>query len=193
MRLLRINTGSPYLELMERTNLEAFPEEERLPMAVQTEMCDSGELDLWAICEGDAYRGFTSVYKGTRCVYVFFLAIDSSCRASGCGTQALRLIREAYPQKQVVLDIEPLDPKAENAAQRSRRKGFYLRNGFRESGWLFKYCGMSFEVLWCGGDAFDRDAYWSLIGNIARSVEAQGYRGFNPSLERLPVDPEAID
>lgn len=185
MKLVKINSGSAYLELMERTNLEAFPEEERLPMSVQADMCDSGELDLWAICEGEEYRGFTSVYRGPRTVYVFFLAVDSSCRASGCGTQALRLIRETYPQKQVVLDIEPLDPKAENAAQRFRRKGFYLRNGFRESGWLFKYCGMTFEVLWYGGAAFDKEAYWSLIADIARSVEDRGYRGFNPSLERI--------
>ncbi len=194
MKLVKINTGSPYLELMERTNLEAFPEEERLPMSVQADMCDSGELDLLAICDdGDEYRGFTSVYKGSRIAYVFFLAVDSSCRASGCGTQALRLIRETYPQKQIVLDIEPLDPEAENAAQRSRRRGFYLRNGFRGSGWLFKYCGMSFEVLWCGGEAFDKDAYWSLIGDIGRSVEDRGYSGFDPSLERLPANPEAVD
>ncbi len=185
MKLVKVNTGSPYLELMERTNLEAFPEEERLPISDQVAMCDSGELDLWAICEGEDYRGFTSVYRGDRIVYVFFLAVDSSCRASGCGTQALRLIRENYPQKQVVLDIEPLDPEAENAAQRSRRKGFYLRNAFSESGWLFKYCGMTFEVLWCGGDAFDREAYWSLVGDIASSVEKRGYRGFDPSLERI--------
>ncbi len=193
MRLVKAGAGSPYLGMIERTNLEAFPPEEQLPAAVQADMCSRGELDLWALCEGDSYRGFTSVYKGERSVYVFFLAVDSTSRASGCGTQALQLIRETYPGKQVVLDIEPLDPYAENAAQRVRRKGFYLRNAFHESGWLFKYCGMSFEVLWCGGGAFDKDAYWSLIQDIARSVEAQGYKGFNPSLERLSQDLEAID
>lgn len=193
MILVKAGTDSPYLEMIERTNLEAFPPEERLPAAVQAAMCDKGELDLWAICEGESYIGFTSVYKGGKTVYVFFLAIDSSCRSSGCGTRALGMIHEAYPQRQVVLDIEPLDPDAENAAQRSRRKGFYLRNAFHESGWLFKYCNMAFEVLWCGGDAFDRDSYWSLIQDIAVSVEAQGYRGFDPSMERLPGNPEAVD
>lgn len=193
MRLVKAGAGSPYLEMIERTNLEAFPPEERLPAVVQADMCSRGELDLWALCEGDSYRGFTSVYKGDRSVYVFFLAVDSSCRASGCGTQALQLIRETYPGRQVVLDIEPLDPYAENAAQRVRRKGFYLRNAFRESGWLFKYCGMSFEVLWSGGTSFDKDAYWSLVQIIALSVEAQGYKGFNPSLEKLSDEPEAID
>mgnify|MGYP004619895653 CR=1 FL=1 len=193
MRLVKAGTGSPYLDMIGRTNLEAFPPEEQLPVEVQADMCDKGELDLWALCEGDSYRGFTSVYKGERSVYVFFLAIDSSCRAVGCGTGALKLIRGAYPGRQVVLDIEPLDPQVKNAAQRVRRKGFYLRNAFHESGWLFKYCGMSFEVLWSGGGSFDRDAYWSLIQDIARSVEAQGYKGFNPSLEKLSDKPETVD
>lgn len=193
MRLVKAGTGSPYLKMIESTNLEAFPPEEQLPATVQADMCDKGELDLWALCEGDSYRGFTSVYKGEKSVYVFFLAVDSSFRAAGCGTRALRLIRDAYPGRQVVLDIEPLDPHAENAAQRSSRKGFYLRNAFRESGWLFKYCGMAFEVLWSGGASFDKEAYWTLVQNIARSVEARGYRGFNPSLERLSDKPEAVD
>ena len=143
-------------------------------------------------------------------MYVFFLAIDPAWRSHGYGAAVLDELRKRYAGRQLVLDIEPLDSAAPNYEQRLRRKNFYLRNGFRESGCFFKYCGMCFEVLYDGapctgtpctdapcGDAlrsdaphtdaahpvFDRGSYLAMLEDIKRLVEDCGFTGFEPRVE----------
>ena len=44
-------------------------------------------------------------------------------------------LRTLYPNTSQVLEIEPLDPKAENYEQRLARLSFYERNGFHKVGY----------------------------------------------------------
>lgn len=59
---------------------------------------------------------------------------------------------ETYPELQLVLDFEVIDENAENNAQRVRRKNFYLRNGFHETGNYTMLRDERFEVVCNGGE-----------------------------------------
>jgi hypothetical protein len=67
-----------------------------------------------------------------------------------------------FSDKQVVLDIEELDPFVENYAQRVRRKSFYLRSGFHETGRYTMFNGKRFEVL-CNGGPLDTERFLDLV------------------------------
>lgn len=184
MEFRKIYRDSPDFSRVDILNLEAFPVEERLPSSLMASLCEEGELDLLGVYDGDLFVGFCCVMPGEEMSYVFFLAVDGSARSKGYGTIVLDMLRQRYPSGQIVLDIEPLVPECDNLEQRKRRKGFYLRNGFSASGWFFKYCGLCFELMFAGGETFDREAYMRLLDRISVMVVKSGFTGFDPVVEK---------
>ncbi len=150
MDFLNIVPGGVGFKETHRLNMDAFPDEERLDTELLAQLSEQGRLELLGVYDNGNYIGFTVIFHSERSVYVFFLAIDPAWRSHGYGAAVLDELRKRYAGRQLVLDIEPLDSAASNYEQRLRRKNFYLRNGFRESGCFFKYCGMCFEVLYDG-------------------------------------------
>ena len=155
MDFLNIVPGGVGFKETHRLNMDAFPDEERLDTELLAQLSEQGRLELLGIYDNGNYIGFTVIFHSERSVYVFFLAIDPAWRSHGYGAAVLDELRKRYAGRQLVLDIEPLDSAAPNYEQRLRRKNFYLRNGFRESGCFFKYCGMCFEVLYDGAPCTD--------------------------------------
>lgn len=100
--------------------------------------------------------------KNTECGYICYLAIDSHTRSKGYGSAAIQKILEVYLELQLVLDFEVIDENAENNEQRIRRKNFYLRNGFHETGNYTMLRGNRFEVV-CNGDKLNKTAMKDLL------------------------------
>lgn len=186
MYLKRVTSSDPDIAFLKKVNEEAFPPEEQLPMDMQLSLSDKGLLDVLSMYEGEDFVGFTTVLSREGRAYVFLLAIEESFRGKGYGSKALELISERYPFGQLVLDIEPTDPTAENYTQRVRRKKFYLSCGLKESGYVLKYCGMEFEVLYFDrGVGFSLDLYQKTISDIAEIVSLCGYVGkFYPTVTK---------
>ena len=65
-----------------------------------------------------------------------------------------------------------LDNTADNNKQRIKRKEFYLRNGYKETGLFLSYLGVDYEVM-CMDDEFHVEEFKELMKTI--QVE-----GFNP-------------
>ena len=76
-----------------------------------------------------------------------YFAIAPEHRNGGYGSRSLALLLKRFRGKKYIFEIEMQDPSAENAADRKRRKAFYLRNGLKET-WLFaNVYGTDFEIL----------------------------------------------
>lgn len=186
MEFRRILPGSPDIPLMDEVNLEAFPPEELMSTEMQMELAAKGSLEVWAVYDGLTFVGFTTVYPHTRLAYVFFLAVSSKTRSHGYGSRILSMLREQYSGKRIVLDIEPLDPGAPNYDIRVRRKQFYLRNGFHESGWLLKYLGLSFEVLYAEAPGeFRIGDYEEMMDGIREMIHSCGFDVFKPEISPI--------
>ena len=76
-----------------------------------------------------------------------YFAIAPEHRNGGYGSRSLALLLERFRGKKYIFEIEMQDPSAENAADRKRRKAFYLRNGLKETGLFAKVYGTDFEML----------------------------------------------
>ena len=110
--------------------------------------CRSADnFDFFALTDGDAFVGFMVVQTHKDLAYLFFLAIDPSCRAKGYGSRAVETLRALYPGKTQVVDFEMLDSEAPNNEQRIKRRQFYLRNGYKETGLFLSYLGVDYEVF----------------------------------------------
>ena len=59
----------------------------------------------------------------------------------------MKKIIASYPDLLIILDFEEIDANAENNNQRIRRKNFYLKNGFYETGFYTLLGEIRFEVV----------------------------------------------
>ena len=115
------------LALLEKIYMASFPEEERRPWAQvcnpEKEACPR----LYAILSDGKIAGLVTLWRFDRFAYVEHLAIDSSLRGSGIGSETIKLIIEEINSQPLVVEIEP--PCAEQPETISRHN-FYKRLGF---------------------------------------------------------------
>lgn len=144
---------------------EAFPPEEYLAPSRLVSMSRSGSFDFLALLDGDTFVGFAAVLLYEDMVYLFFLAVDAACRDRGYGSRAIETLRAEYPGKTHTVDFEMPDDAAPNREQRQKRRSFYLRNGYRETGLFLSYLGVDYEVF-CMGDRFDAAQFKAMMKTI---------------------------
>lgn len=164
MRLQKLFSTSPELKDVARLYEGAFPENERWGLdAVLNDK--SGISELLGIFEGDMFCGFVILLNFKDITHIIYFAVEESMRGHGCGSKALRLIREAKPGNRLLVDIEREMPDAENNEQRRRRKAFYERNGYREANVHYNWNGESYEIMILDGEITTREyfKFWHAV------------------------------
>ena len=81
-----------------------------------------------------------------------FLAVDESLRREGYGSAILKEIRNRYPEKKLIVSIEPCEDTSPDTEIRKRRKAFYGRNGYGETDFQIKLSGVVQDVLIANGE-----------------------------------------
>lgn len=162
MEFVNLNRESKDIKIFEKINFEAFPPNERLEFDRIFDFADRENVDFLGIYDNALPVGFILFLKNSECGYVYFFAIDKNSRSKGYGGAALKKLAETYPELQIILDFEEIDPNAENAEQRLKRKSFYLRNGFCETGNYTFLNEQRFEVV-CTKGELNRVAFKKLI------------------------------
>lgn len=163
--LREMKRDDPEVEKIGRINEEAFPPSEYMTLP---EMFDTAEKiggSVWGIFTENGLAGFAMTVRNDKCEYFFYLAIDRAYRNRGLGSEAVKAFFREFSGKQVILDFEELDPAADNYPARLRRKDFYLRSGFHETGRFTMFRGDRFEVV-CNGGELDTESFRKLITRI---------------------------
>ena len=138
----------------------AFPRAERIPLRFLMSQDSSSTLN--ACYDGNTFCGFYSTLTFGDITHILFLAVDDTLRNCGYGSTFLELISHRYPQNRIILDIEAEDSAAQNHEQRIRRKAFYERNGYTESGIKYRWRGVPYKILIKNGTITEAefDAFW---------------------------------
>lgn len=165
LELIRLNLDCKDRKYFEQINNEAFPLSERMSMNEIFSFASNTATDVLGIYDFDIPVGFAVLLKNEQCGYVYFIAIDKNKRSKGYGRAAMNKILEVYSQLQIVLDFEEIDENAENYIQRIRRKNFYLRNGFHETGNYTLLSEDRFEVV-CSSGKLRKEAFKDLLNVI---------------------------
>ncbi len=176
MEIKRITRKSPNYKYIKDLHFRSFPPEERVPMWLVLFMGTRSFIDFIAFYDEDLFCGFCCLVHGKDAVYVRYLTVDEPLRSKGYGSRILAEIRKFVSGKEVILNIEPLDPKAENYGQRVKRLRFYERNGFVVSGWKLNFQGVPYETL-STADPCNLEEYKRILKKLA-------YGFYNPKVER---------
>jgi GNAT superfamily N-acetyltransferase len=165
LNFVRLNHASPERAALERILKEQFPKEEYFSLEDQLALQDRGEVEVNAIYEGKTLLGIMTLRLAQEMVYLFFLAIDRPYQGKGYGQESLRAIKERYPEKAIAVDFELVDHKAANSLQRQRRRKFYEKAGFSETGWGLSYRGVDYEIF-CLNQPFRIAKFKALLDSL---------------------------
>lgn len=133
-----------------RLYLDAFPSFERLPFWVLLYKAKKDDSNLSVIYDDEEFVGMMNVAYYKNIVYLFYLAVDPSQQSRGYGSKILQHLKDTYPDKRILLNIEKVDNTAENYAQRLNRKKFYEKNGFQNTDFKIETDAITYEILYAG-------------------------------------------
>lgn len=172
MQPVRVTKESEKFPEIERLYRAAFPREERVPMDVLLET--DGPYDFIACYDGAVLCGFYSALTLGDITHILFLAVEEGLRDHGYGSQILGEIKKAYVGNRVILDVEMVDPEAENNEQREHRIAFYIRNGYHHSGISYGWRGVTYEILILEG-TISEEEFWNFWDQLDEIQQANYY------------------
>ena len=120
----------------------AFPAAERMPLSRFFALQKKGQAEILVLRTGGAFAGLMIVTFAPGYALLNYFAVEPDCRSMGLGSRALPALQQRYPNRQVVLEVEPPDHTAPNARQRQRRLDFYAKNGFLPCNLPVRLCGV---------------------------------------------------
>lgn len=137
---------------VKRIYFESFPKSERMPFPLMVAMSKLWNTDFLSFYEEDTLCGFIYLAHNRKIVFVMFFAVDAALRSKGFGSAILQEIQKKYPTKKIIISIEPCDETAPDIEIRKKRKVFYLRNGYKETGYMIKLAGVVQEIIIANGE-----------------------------------------
>ena len=137
---------------VKRIYFESFPKSERMPFPLMIAMSKLWNTDFLGFYEEDTLCGFVYLAHNRKIVFVMFFAVDAALRSKGFGSAILQEIQKKYPTKKIIISIEPCDETAPDIEIRKKRKAFYLRNGYKETGYMIKLAGVVQEIIIANGE-----------------------------------------
>lgn len=159
--------------------MEAFPADERKPFKLMEQKVQKGQMEMLAIEEEGQFVGLAISILHKDMVLIDYFAIASECRGKGIGGKALELLKERYQDRRMFLEIEVIDEKAENNAERIRRKAFYLQHGLSEAKIYVCLFGVDMELLTVQcGISFEEyySVYEEVFGQEIKELSKKIYR-----------------
>lgn len=131
----------------------SFAEEDRMPFGMMIAMSYLWNTDFLAFYDGDTLCGLIYLATIGKQSFVMFFAVDERLRSKGYGSRILDYIQRAHPLNKIIISIEPCnDIHLADIDLRRKRKDFYLRNGYSETGYLMKLGGKSQEIIIKNGE-----------------------------------------
>lgn len=133
---------------------EAFISDERKPLADIRTLIEENKYDVWGLLDDESkLLGYATIWKkeGIDLLLIDYLGVSKDIRNMGLGAKILRLVGENYQGTSLVLESElevDGDDPLENSI-RTRRIGFYLRNGFIRA-YKMATCGLLWQALVLG-------------------------------------------
>jgi len=145
LKKVDVNRDKDLRKQVKALYLTSFPKYERMPWPVLRLNALRKGIDLTAYMEGETLRGFAASATVENLHILLFFAVEGTSRGQGWGSKILSAVQEEH--KNVVLNIECLEPEAPNYEERLRRFAFYRKNGFHDTFWHVWEVGGKFRVL----------------------------------------------
>ena len=148
------------MDLMSST----FPPNELIPLWILRLFALRRNVRFRAFYDDDMFIGTVYTYEDDKHFFILYLAVDPKYRSMGYGGRIVDHAHILAEGRNIALDVESLDPGADNLEERERRIAFYARHGIFDTGYDFTDDGESYySVLSSDIDGFDMDAFVKML------------------------------
>lgn len=144
----------------------AFPENERGPLN-QLLNDTTGCSEIFAVDDDGIFCGFIILLSYADISHIIYFAIDDSVRGKGYGSEALKQLKIIKNGYRIVADIEKPLSDALNYSQRKKRKEFYLKNGFEDTGVEYTWKDEAYTIL-VSGDSLSEKEFWDFWESVSK-------------------------
>ncbi len=154
--------------------VEDFAPDEQKPLDVILKAVDNGIYRCLGAYDGSDLVGYTFLVRQQDNYLVDYLAIVPERRNHGIGSDIVRQLQTALADADYIIG-EVEDPEyTADAAQKelqTRRIGFYLRNGCRDTGLRVRCFSVPFIILEAGSNAIKpHDELWEMYRSFYEAV-----------------------
>ncbi|MBR5708136.1 MAG: GNAT family N-acetyltransferase [Oscillospiraceae bacterium] len=159
--LKKIDGSSPELPAVLELYESAFPANERREPE-EIIGGENGAGELLAVMSGGALCGMLAVLTYRDITHILYFAVMPERRNSGIGAAALEALRERYPGRRIIADLERPEPGTPNREQRLRRLAFYERCGYYPTEVKYRWRGEDYVIVASGGAITEREfgGFW---------------------------------
>lgn len=123
----------------------AFPDIERLPLLLLRLMALKPNIEFYSVYDDEEFCGLLYIVNYKAMSLVYYFAVRSDIRSMGYGTKVLEWLKKE--KNSISIIMETVHEKCDNAGQRKQRKNFYLKNGFKDTGYYMKDYSGTFDIL----------------------------------------------
>lgn len=174
---IRTLTAEQITTVYKRYLTRDFPPTERRSLRNILTLTERDEYSTLGLFEANTLLGYAFFVRHGRDLLIDYFAILDGNRGRGLGSHFLRLIAD-YGKDAASLIAEIEDPDTahneEERTRRLRRKAFYERNGFRDTGARVVTFGVHYRLIETGETTHTADEI--------RSIYAAHYRSILPAV-----------
>ena len=131
---------------IEEIYVSSFLKEDRMPFRLMILMSYLWNTEFLAFYD-DVLCGFVYMATIRKQSFIMFIAVKGHLHSKGYGSQILEMVQSMHPCNKIIVSIEPCDESLEDFEQRVKRKNFYLKNGYIETGYFMKLGAKKQEIL----------------------------------------------
>lgn len=177
LTIKRVNKKIPEYQEIKDLMKRSFPKNELYSMWFLMLISKIKKVDFLAYYDKDQFIGYVYIIKSKKVAYIMYLAINDRLYSHGYGSKILKDIIKTNKDKTVVLDIEPIDEESNNKEQREKRYRFYLKNGFKETGYFVEDIndGSDYLILSTTGK-FPKDECSRLLSGLSYGTYKRRYK-----------------
>lgn len=130
-----------------------------MPFGLMVAMSCLWHTDFLAFYDGNTLCGFVYTATMKKLTFLMFFAVPQQLQSMGYGSRILSQLQAMCGSRKLIVSIEPCVDAANNIAQRLRRKRFYCKNGYGETGYFMKLFGQEKQELLVKNGVFDKGEF----------------------------------
>ena len=158
LRIEKVTKKNSDLKKIKELFISSFPKKQRGPFWLVLLASKMKEINFLSFYDKDILCGFIYTTIIDNITFVVWLAVSSNVRSKGYGSAILNEIQSMYKDNKIILYIDKCDEEASDYEKRIKRKSFYIKNGYEETGYLVETRKMVEEVLIKNG-SFDKEEF----------------------------------
>lgn len=164
MKFEQIKSDSKYYDEIISLYERSFPVNERRDLTpIFTDKSDDDEV--LGLINNDDVVGFVVLLNHEDITHIIYFAIEEKYRDHGYGSKIIEMLKERYPHKRILADVEEPEEDCDNYEQRVKRVNFYLRNGFVKSDVYYEWLDEDYMIMVANGNISEKefDNFWNYI------------------------------